>query len=575
VRILHTESIDLHREGMLGPEETRALVRTTLAKLDFPPVALVLPQHLSTSQIIDLPVVQENEVQKLVEEESHRLSGVTDSPIVYDFVRAGPAVRNRQRFWVTLCQEREIRERIQRLGIEQNLYEISTTANALIAAYRAAAPLSSRAILVHMGAQSTVVVIVLEGQGVFTTSFQMGGDFLTRSLARLCNCSDERAEALKREVNFFTGPEAQPGFPAVVDGWVAELKRQLNEWFAQNPGVASEGTSMELVASGGAFHQPGLLDYLKQAHMPFRLWPSGNRSDASSLPPGYEVAYGMALQALGHAAQPVSLLPAEYRLAWKKQALQRRLELVSAAMVLVCVLVFAAATWHQWSLLKRKEQLTDKVRAASAMVSENARLASQVYEQYETLRPVFKLQQNTLDTLRTLALLQQSRTNDAFWYVVLADQQSYFSQPAALATNRAAGRTNPPVTPFFSSDLLGPSTAQPSFAETQAASPGYIAELCIPGNAESARTLLSRLVTHLKDQSLFSKVDLLSDDLRRNMADPKVIVPDRHFVLELDFAETAFHTPLPRPDSSPSGDPSRPGPRRSARPPWSAPGNSR
>jgi hypothetical protein len=40
-------------------------------------------------------------------------------------------------------------------------------------------------------------------------------------------------------------------------------------------------------------------------------------------------------------------------------------------------------------------------------------------------------------------------------------------------------------------------------------------------------------------------VDLLSDDLRRNLADPKVIIPDRDFVLALDFAETEFQQALP------------------------------
>ena len=53
-----------------------------------------------------------------------------------------------------------------------------------------------------------------------------------------------------------------------------------------------------------------------------------------------------------------------------------------------------------------------------------------------------------------------------------------------------------------------------------------------------------QLVDELKEQQLFSKVDLLSDDLRRNLADPKVVVPDRDFVLVLDFAETEFQQPL-------------------------------
>ena len=53
------------------------------------------------------------------------------------------------------------------------------------------------------------------------------------------------------------------------------------------------------------------------------------------------------------------------------------------------------------------------------------------------------------------------------------------------------------------------------------------------------------MVNGLKQQPLFSKVDLLSDDLRRNLADPKVAIPDRQFVLALDFAGTDFQQPLP------------------------------
>jgi hypothetical protein len=55
--------------------------------------------------------------------------------------------------------------------------------------------------------------------------------------------------------------------------------------------------------------------------------------------------------------------------------------------------------------------------------------------------------------------------------------------------------------------------------------------------------VLSEVVNGLKQQRLFSKVDLLSDDLRRSLSDPKVTVPERNYVLALDFAETDFLQP--------------------------------
>ena len=47
--------------------------------------------------------------------------------------------------------------------------------------------------------------------------------------------------------------------------------------------------------------------------------------------------------------------------------------------------------------------------------------------------------------------------------------------------------------------------------------PGFIAELCIPEDADGARRVRRELVDELKEQKLFSKVDLLSDDLRRHL----------------------------------------------------------
>ena len=174
--------------------------------------------------------------------------------------------------------------------------------------------------------------------------------------------------------------------------------------------------------------------------------------------------------------------------------------------------------------------------------------------EYESLRPFFAAQQNTADTLKTLSLLQQSRSNRSCWYVLVADQQNYFSQSS---TNRAS-RTNllaSPLSPFAGSSL--------TFTNPNPPHAGLIAELCIPGEAEAARRLLGQIVAELQHQHLFAKVDLLSEDLRRSLAEPKVIIPDRQFVVALDFAETDF-LKAPAGRHGPGAQPPR-GARRMAR----------
>jgi hypothetical protein len=574
LRIVKEELIDLQAEGLVSADETKAHLQASLDQWGRPPLALVLPQHLSISQVIDLPLAPESEVEKLIQDETIKLGGVSESRVVYDFVRTETAAKNRQQFWVTLSQEGDIRERILRLGVEQeDLCEVTTTANALIAAYRATSPLSSRAILAHLGAQTTVVVVLLAGQGAFATSFQMGGDFFTRSLARLQGCSEETAETLKRTHNLLTGPEASPDFAAVVDGWVAELKRQLNEWFEHNPGLAPDATSFELVASGGGFDQPGLLDYLKaQAELNLKPWPKGSQPDAVLPAKHFEVAFGAALQALGYSAQPVSLLPDDYRVAWRKRQNLQRLELASLGLAVLCLLIFAFATWHKVALINRKQALLAKVQAGQEAVEANDGLTAELAVEYEGFRPLFAGQQNTLDTLKTLALLQESRSNRSFWYVLLADQQSYFNQLPGISSTNKLSRTN--VFAALASRSRGNSSEFPAASATSTnlspAKPGFIAELCIPEDADGARRVRRQLVDQLKEQRLFSKVDLLSDDLRRNLADPKVVVPDRDFVLVLDFAVTEFQQALLLKKLLPGGT-SRSGSKRAVRPYWTPP----
>jgi Tfp pilus assembly PilM family ATPase len=556
LRILKEELIDLQQEGLVASDEIKAYLQTMLQAWDRPPLALVLPEHLSISQVIDLPLAPESEVEKLIRDETVKLSGVSDSPIVYDFVRTETSAKSRQRFWVTLSQEGEIRERIQRLGVEsEDLCEVTTTANALLAAFRESGSTSPRSVLVHMGAQTTVVVVLLAGQGAYATSFQMGGDFFTRALARLRNCSEGKAEALKRAGDLLNGAQAAADFVAIVDGWVAELKRQLNEWFEGKAGESSDVSSFELVASGGAFDQPGLLEYLKtKGGLPFQPWPRVGPPEKVFASKRFEVAYGAALQALGCSTQPVSLLPEDYRRAWRKRQNVQKLEFASLVIALVCVLVLALGTWHNFSLLGTKRALLTKVQAGQEALDANDALSGELIAGYEGLRPVFASQQNTLDTLKTLALLQQSRSNQGFWYVLLADQQTYFNQPPGPASTNRSTRTNL-LAPITDRSILGPATflVPPGLATNLSpAKPGFIAELCVPEEPETARRILGQLVTALKQQPLYSKVDLLSDDLRRSLADSKVVVTDRTFVIALDFAETDFHSPL-RPRKSLKG----------------------
>ena len=546
LRVLQQDKIDLREEGLVSPEEVKAQIQSLLEDWGRPPIAFALPQHVAVSQIVELPPAPESEARKLIEDETVKLGGVSESAIVYDFVRVPSLNADRHRYWVTFCQEGEIQTRITQLGLDhEDFREVTTAANALLTAWRARRPRSSRVVLVHAGAQSTTVVVTLNGTGVFATSFPMGGDFFTLAIARLRNCPVEAAETSKRGCQLLDGTERLAGFTEVVDGWVAELRRQLREWREHAGSEAVKVSDLEFVVSGGAFDQPGLLDYLKaRAGLKIERWPTDHAPEALQPAMGFEIALGTALQALGRGDQLVSLLPAARRVAWKKRLSRQRLEFANCVLLAALFVVLVFGMWHKLSLVRQKSALLSKVQAGLESVQANDSLTSELLTEYEGLRPVFERQQNTVDTLQSLALLQRAPTNRAFWYVLLADQQSYFSQPPTLApTNK------PAITPESSTGRYSTVT------NSSPARPGLIVELSVPEDTDNARRTLSAIVRELKKAPIFARVDLLSEDLRRSLADPKVILPDRHFALALDFAATEFQRPAepPRPRSSAPG----------------------
>jgi len=559
VRILKEHLIDLHQEGLVSTEETRTHLAQVLGDWGNPPVALILPQHVSISQTIDVPPAPEGDVEKLIKEESVKLGGASDSQIVYDFVLSGDAGHDRQQFWVTLAREADIRENILKLGLEnEDLSHLTTTANALITAYRVANPEAPRAVLVHSGAETTVLAVVLAGSPAFATSFQMGGDFFTRSLARIRKITEDKAEELRRNTDLFNGADADPKFIAVVDGWAEELKRQLDESTLFHAESRLHVGVLKFVASGRLFDQPGLLQYLNGKGLKLEPWLA-SESAGNALPSkGFEAAFGAARQALAPNEQSVSLLPEDLRARWRERLGREKIELASLVLVIVSALLLGIGTWRQISLVERKQLLLSKIQAAQTSADENEQLSTGMINDYETFRPVFARQQNTVDILKTLALLEQSRSNRTFWFVLIGDQHSYFTAPVNPGWTNKPARTNAsdPSLPLFSG------TSRPVTGTNTPAKPGMIAELCIPEEAEAARVLLSQVVKDLKQQPLFSKVDLLPEDLRRNVADPKVVLPDKDFVLLLDFAETDFSQPATLKKGPPAG---RGAPRRSSR----------
>ncbi len=530
VRVLRHRSIDLAEGGALPPGDLSRLLDGVLQEFGPMPAAISLPQQLSISQVIDLPRAGPEQVKSMIEEETVKLSGLSESSIVYDYGKLKPFGKYQNPFWVTVAKEEDILGEVGRLaGVGERLCEIITPANALIATYQAAQPRPENALLVELGASGTVVTIVAQGQGVYAINYPVGGSAFTEVIAQQKNCSLEAARSLKYSHNLFIGGQMIPGLLAAVDSWRSELEKILQDWLRENPELDLSVVSFRIILGGGGARQPGLMEYLNvRSDLRFTGWPSLSGELGELTLDRYAVAYGVALKRLGASPPAASLFPADLREARKRRHAQELLQSVNWALLLLVALVLLFGTAQKFNLDRKKSALLKQHREVLQEAREVGSLSRQWEEAYERLRPVLKAQKRTVDTLATLSLLQNVRGDKKLWYVLFADQESYFAGQAVPLSQTNAAIPAPPT-----------STNRPP------AKYGFIAELCLSEDGEAMRQTLSKVVSELKQNPAFSGVDTLPADQRKNFVGTNVVIPGHHFSLSIEMAGNPFQNPLP------------------------------
>jgi len=539
-RLVHRQSIDLQEEGLLEPEELHQHLETLMPKLGPHATAVVLPQHRCIAHLIEVPANNAAEANKLVEGEVMRLSGLPESATLYDSVRLKPFGKYQHPCWLTFCRAAEVFEQLNRFarpaaeGADAapagRFAEMATTAQGLLAASQVIHPKPANAVLVDLGANNTVVAILVHGQGVFATSLPLGANQFTEALARLQNCPLEEAETLKRSRNLLAGEHAVAGLGKVAEKWHGELQQAVAEWLEDNPELELSLAALPVYLCGGGALQAGLLDFLNSlSQLRFAPWPGELDEEGDWPMEQYWVAYGVGLQALGKYPRPVSLLPTDLRAADRRERFWQRLQLANVLLLLALFWLLALGTWQKAALLSRKDKLIVQTQAALDTARSLDRLSRRLNAEYEQVRPILRRQQQTAETLQTLAALQAVRTNRDFWFVLFADQASYFAGPPMPVT--ATNLTNVTLT-------VAATNVPPSRRE-------FIAELCIPQEGNAMFPVLTQVVSELRRQPLFARVDVLPQERRRSLVDPKVVISNRFFAVAMELGGKAPPKPTP------------------------------
>lgn len=538
IRLLRAECVDLREEGLLSHEDASRQVEELLRAMDHDQIALVLPQHRALAQVIDLPA--EGDERKLLEDEIVKLSGLAERAMVYDYASLEPFGRHPNPYWITLAQEAEVLAPVAGLNLpREDVCETTTGGNALIAAARGLGVSGSEnGVLMDVGAATTTLAVVLGGQGVLAGTLPIGADTFTEAISSRSKLGWEEAEVLKRSQDLFSGPGDFPALKGAVQEWRGELEKMLEDWAKEHPEIRE----MPVWVSGGAAEQRGWIEYLNGMGgvRRFEKW-----TPSEGVASQFVTAYGGALHALELQLQSASLLPVDFRRSSERQRVLQRLQFGNFILLLIFAMVLMAGTWNKLELLRQKNAIFAEANMALSQAKSASVWMKQLAQQYDDVRPVLERHRQSLDLIAALGVLQEARSNFNFWCSIVGDQSTYFSSPGGL--------TNAPA-PDWSAGR-GTNVAAGKYA--------IVADVCLPENGEAMRKTLNQLVSHLRQSPVFRNVDTLATNRSQAWLEGKLTVPEHHFALTLELAETEFQHPLSERDRERSVPPRevRPGVR--------------
>lgn len=549
VRVQQQHTVNLEGEGVLAVEETSEHLESLFPDLQGLDRAVLVPQDRTICQTIEVPVEGVEETRNYLAREARKLSGLDPSDLRFVYTALRPFGRYLNPHWLTLCKREEVDAVAARFlvggeitgGLEQGgLCEVTTNAQALFAASRVLRARPENAVLIELRSRMTVVAMLVNGQGCFATSLPDGFWNFAQAAAADGGVEVEEAIAALRHGTGFEAPG--PALREAIDRWHLRVQTAVREWLEDNPELMLTMNRLPAYVCGSGAQGGGIIRAMGTlAPLKLRAWEGrmpGARGEVTS----YWAAYGLALHGLRSGPHRLSLLPDELNATARRRRRWRRWQRLNVLLLLALATVLAGSIHSKQALLNEKKTILMRAQTVLEAAREMVRLHARLNRDYAALHPVLEREQFTLDVLQSLAALRREPTNRAHWYVLFGDSASY-----------AAGSTLP-------RELLGTNALLPDPA---VAAREFVLEVCEPGELGVLMSNLTQIVNRLRDDTIFSKVDALPPERRRDLVNPAVIVANHVYAISLRMAGVAPHPPqalsLPVPVVPPPSAPGREG----------------
>lgn len=261
------------------------------------------PAFLVFSSIINIPNVVKNDLAYAIEWEAKKVIPMPIEEMILDWKKIDKdtvANRTDESYLLTGAPKEVVKKQLdifreaglKLLGLEPENFSL---VRSLLGDDK------TTVILLEIGAGTSDVVFVENGNPIFSRSVNAGGDSVTKAIAQHLNISDERAEQFKRDMGSVSA-DNEVLFKLIVNALtpiVNEIKYIISMYKNNNK------EAEKIILSGGSSMIPGLAEYLSKTlninvHLgdpwAFVACPDDLRQMLDEIGPRMSVAIGLALQ---------------------------------------------------------------------------------------------------------------------------------------------------------------------------------------------------------------------------------------------------------------------------------------
>lgn len=262
-------------------------------------VRLSLPETVVSTKIIELPALSDAELASAIgwQAEQHIPIPPEQLSLEYHVLYRPPKkeqAESKMRVLLVGTRQDVVERYIEmfvKIGIEPKLLETQVLSIIRSLEIEVDEPPT---LVVHMGASSTQLIMVYQGELQFVTSQMTGGQTLTQALAKQINLSGQQAEEYKRTYGLkpqqFEGKVRSVLLPA-INVLVSEIKKATTFFANQHPGSSVE----RILLSGGASLLPELVQFITQEVGTEVLMAAPFSKASGEIPAGNQAAWSVCM----------------------------------------------------------------------------------------------------------------------------------------------------------------------------------------------------------------------------------------------------------------------------------------